>query len=107
MPQPKAKQLRARTARTIDHVRLAARFRVVSDRVRVRLLVALAETNLASEDLQTVLGLARPALDYHISHLRAARVIEPHREGWRVLFGLTNEGQEMHRVIVRLLEEVR
>jgi ArsR family transcriptional regulator len=86
---------------------MAGRFRLVSDRFRVRLLLALSREDHRAEELADIVGLKSAAVSYHLSHLRAAGLLEMRRDGLFVFYGLTEEGRKMLEAIVRLIDGKR
>jgi DNA-binding transcriptional ArsR family regulator len=71
--------------------RLAQTFRALADPTRVRILSALAETELCVGDLATVLGMSISAVSHQLRLLRELRVVRKRRDGKHVYYALDDE----------------
>ncbi len=86
----------------IDHDNagaLAEIFKVLGDVTRVRILDALARTELCVCDLAQLLGMTESAISHQLRLLRARRVVRPRRAGRRVFYALDD------RHIIRLFRQ--
>jgi DNA-binding transcriptional ArsR family regulator len=71
--------------------RLAQTFRAMADPTRVRILSALAETELCVGDLATVLGMSVSAISHQLRLLRELRVVRKRRDGKHIYYTLDDE----------------
>jgi DNA-binding transcriptional ArsR family regulator len=63
-------------------------FKVFSDPSRLKILSALAATELCVCDLQAVLGASQSAVSHQLAVLRAARLVRSRREGKTIYYAL-------------------
>lgn len=66
-------------------------FRMLSDATRVQLLWALADGELAVNDLAGRVGKPAPSVSQHLAKLRMARLVRTRREGTQVFYRLEND----------------
>jgi DNA-binding transcriptional ArsR family regulator len=66
-------------------------FRMLSDSTRVQLLWALADRELAVNDLAGRVGKPAPSVSQHLAKLRMARLVRTLREGTQVFYRLEND----------------
>jgi DNA-binding transcriptional ArsR family regulator len=72
----------------------------VSDPTRLQVLMLLHEKERNVTELCGELGSqSQPAVSHHLALLRHGRLIEPRRSGKHNYYGLTDNGQELARVI--------
>ena len=89
-------------AALIDHDSagaLAEIFKVLGDVTRVRILDALARTELCVCDLAQLLGMTESAISHQLRLLRDRRVVRPRRAGQMVFYALDD------RHIIRLFRQ--
>ncbi len=67
---------------------LADTFKVLGDVTRVRLLDALAQSELCVCDLAALVGLSESAISHQLRLLRSMRVVRPRRAGRMVFYAL-------------------
>jgi len=70
---------------------LADTFKVLGDLTRVRILDALAQSELCVCDLATLVGLSESAISHQLRLLRTMRVVRPRRVGRMVFYALDDE----------------
>ncbi len=70
---------------------LAETFRVLADPGRIRLLQALAVTELCVCDLATLLGASSSAVSHQLRLLRAARLVRYRKEGKMTYYALDDD----------------
>ncbi len=78
---------------------LAETYRVLGDSTRVRMLDALARSELCVCDLARLLGLSQSAVSHQLRLLRGMRLVRPRRAGRMVFYTLDDQH------IVRLFEQ--
>jgi len=78
---------------------LAETFKVLGDVTRVRILDALARTELCVCDLAELIGLTESAVSHQLRLLRGMRLVRPRRDGRMVFYSLDDHH------IVRLFEQ--
>src|SRR3979409_2515932 len=66
-------------------------FRMLSDSTRVQLLWALADRELAVNDLAGRVGKPAPSVSHHRARVRMARLVRTRREGTQVFYRLEND----------------
>lgn len=64
---------------------------MLADATRVRIVLALADGELAVNDLAERVGKSPAAVSQHLAKLRLARVVSTRQEGTRVFYRLMNE----------------
>jgi DNA-binding transcriptional ArsR family regulator len=70
---------------------LAETFRVLGDPTRVRILDALATTELCVCDLATLLAVSESAVSHQLRLLRTMRIVRARREGRMVYYALDDQ----------------
>jgi len=70
---------------------LAETFKVLGDPTRVRMLDALAQSELCVCDLATLVGLSESAVSHQLRLLRNMRVVRSRRTGRMVFYALDDE----------------
>ena len=63
-------------------------FRVLGDPTRVRILDALATSELCVGDLAARLGISESAVSHQLRLLRSARIVRPRRDGRMMFYAL-------------------
>lgn len=71
--------------------RLAEAFQALADPSRVRIISALAATELCVCDLAAVLGMSQSAVSHQLKTLRDLRLVKAHKEGREVTYSLQDE----------------
>lgn len=79
---------RARMISPGTAVSLAETFRALGDPTRVRMLDALAGTELCVCEIATVIGLSESAISHQLRLLRSLRLVRPRRQGRLVFYAL-------------------
>lgn len=67
---------------------LADIFKVLSDPMRLRIILALQGTELCVCDLASLFGVTRPAISHHLRRLREVRLVKYRRDGKLVHYTL-------------------
>jgi DNA-binding transcriptional ArsR family regulator len=80
--------LRGRLVGQADAGELAETFRTLGDPTRVRMLDALAHSELCVCDLATLIGLSESAVSHQLRLLRNLRLVKARREGRMVFYAL-------------------
>jgi ArsR family transcriptional regulator len=78
---------------------LAETFKVLGDTTRIRILDAIARSELCVCDIARLLGLSESAVSHQLRLLRGMRIVRPRRAGRMVFYTLADQH------IVRLLEQ--
>lgn len=79
---------------TVDsvYVELAVEmFAMLADPTRVRIILALRETELSVGELAEIVAKSPAAVSQHLAKLRLARMVGTRQEGKRVFYRLANE----------------
>mgnify|MGYP000896172962 CR=1 FL=1 len=84
-------RVRARMAPDEDMAELAATFRLLGDRTRVRILEALAGDELCVCDLAAVVGHSQSAVSHQLRLLRAAKLVRVRRDGKNAFYTLDDD----------------
>jgi DNA-binding transcriptional ArsR family regulator len=71
-----------------DLDQLTALFQLLSDKTRVRILLALAEGERNVTALCECLGLPQPTVSHHLGLMRARNLIGNRREGKQIFYAL-------------------
>ena len=87
-----------------DATRLADTFKALSDPTRVRIIAALAHTELCVYDLTAVVGLTQSAVSHQLRLLRALRLVKSRREGRHIYYQL--DDNHIHDLFHRGLDHV-
>jgi DNA-binding transcriptional ArsR family regulator len=75
----------------LTSTRLAGTFQALSDPTRVRLISALANTELCVCDLAAVLGMSQSAVSHQLRSLRDLRLVKSHRSGREIFYTLNDD----------------
>jgi ArsR family transcriptional regulator len=70
---------------------LARTFQALSDPTRIRLISALAQTELCVCDLATVLGMTQSAVSHQLRSLRDQRLVKSRKAGREVFYTLDDD----------------
>lgn len=81
---------RAASPRPVALEALGELFKVFSDPTRLKILSALAETELCVCDLQAVLGSSQSAVSHQLALLRASRLVKNRRDGKVIYYSLAD-----------------
>ncbi len=84
--------------------RLAELFKALADPSRVRIICALAHTELCVHDLVAVLGISQSAVSHQLRSLREMGLVRYRKEGRHVYYQLDDE--HIHDLFRRGLEHV-
>lgn len=83
MPKPRV---------AVDDVRPVSRlFKALGDETRLKIVALLAHGKLCVCHVEAALALSQPAVSRHLSVLRAAGVVEAHRDGTWVYYRLARQ----------------
>ncbi|EMY32768.1 ArsR family transcriptional regulator [Arthrobacter crystallopoietes BAB-32] len=75
-----------------QYVELAVEiFSMLADATRVRIILALRDTELAVNELAERVGKSPTAVSQHLAKLRLARIVATRQEGTKVFYRLENE----------------
>ena len=75
-----------------EYVELAVEvFAMLADATRIRIILALRDTELAVNQLAETVNKSQAAVSQHLAKLRLARIVTTRREGTRVFYRLANE----------------
>jgi len=72
-------------------VRIAERFRILGEPMRIRLLDRLRDGEASVHELTVALGATQQNVSKHLGLLHAAGVVSRRREGTRVLYTIADE----------------
>ena len=84
-------QLKARLLDEESVIDLAETFRMLGDTTRVRILDALARTEVPVCDLADVLGLTQSAVSHQLRLLRSMRLVKSRRDGRHIYYTLDDD----------------
>lgn len=70
---------------------LAEIFKVLSDPMRLKIILAMQRTELCVCDLASLLGVTRPAISHHLRFLREVRLVKYRRAGKMAYYSLDDE----------------
>jgi DNA-binding transcriptional ArsR family regulator len=84
-------QLKARLLDEASVIDLAETFRMLGDTTRVRILDALARTEVPVCDLANVLGLTQSAVSHQLRLLRSMRLVKSRRDGRHIYYTLDDD----------------
>jgi DNA-binding transcriptional ArsR family regulator len=102
LPQQKQKQVRAAIGR--DMARISKMFDILSDPVRMHILLALAVQELCVCVLVEVTDHKYSALSYHLKLLKEMELVDSRREGNFLLYRLTGRGKAALDMITNFIE---
>ena len=71
--------------------RIAETFKALSDPTRVRIISALAHSELCVCDIAATLGMSQSAISHQLRTLRALRLVKNRKEGRQVYYSLDDE----------------
>ncbi len=75
-----------------DGIELAVEiFAMLADATRIRIILALRDTELAVNELAETVSKSPAAVSQHLAKLRLARIVATRREGTKVFYRLSNE----------------
>ena len=75
-----------------EYVELAVEvFAMLADATRIRIILALRDTELAVNQLAEKVDKSQAAVSQHLAKLRLARIVATRREGTRIFYRLSNE----------------
>jgi ArsR family transcriptional regulator len=103
--EEKVRQAQARLVGGQAATRLAELFRALSDPSRVRIISALAHTELCVYDLAATLGMSQSAVSHQLRSLREMRLVRYRKEGRNVYYRLDDE--HIQELFQRGLEHVQ
>jgi len=83
---------------------LADTFKVLGDATRVRMLDALARSELCVTDLAHRVGLSESAVSHQLRLLRDARIVRTRRNGRQIFYAL--DDQHVVKLLAQALEHV-
>ena len=98
-------QARASMLPDADLANLADTFSALADSNRVKILFALATTELCVSDLAAVVGISESAISQHLRILRSLRWVKGRREGRVISYSL--EDRHVHELLAIELEHAR
>jgi DNA-binding transcriptional ArsR family regulator len=75
----------------LSAIRLAEMFKAMSDSSRVRIISALAHTELCVHDLAATLGMSQSAVSHQLRSLREMHLVRYRREGRHIYYRLDDE----------------
>jgi DNA-binding transcriptional ArsR family regulator len=74
-----------------EAAQLAETFKALSDPTRVRIIAALAHTELCVYDLTAVVGLTQSAVSHQLRLLRTMRLVKSRRDGRHIYYQLDDK----------------
>ena len=89
--EEKVRQAQAHLMEGQTAIRLAELFKALSDPSRVRIISALAHTELCVYDLAATLGMSQSAVSHQLRSLREMRLVRYRKEGRNVYYQLDDE----------------
>jgi ArsR family transcriptional regulator, lead/cadmium/zinc/bismuth-responsive transcriptional repressor len=87
-----------------EAAQLAETFKALSDPTRVRIIAALAHTELCVYDLTAVVGLTQSAVSHQLRLLRTMRLVKSRRDGRHIYYQL--DDAHIHDLFHRGLDHV-
>lgn len=85
-----------------DLDRLMALFRLLSDRTRLSLLLALTEGEQNVTALARRLGLPQPSVSHHLALLKLHNLLGSRRNGKQIIYSLNGTVEHASRDLLRL-----
>ena len=102
LPQQKQRQVRAAFGRNVTPI--SKMFDILSDPVRLHILLALAVQELCVCVLVEITDHKNSALSYHLKLLREMELVDSRREGTFLLYRLTGRGKAALDMIANFVE---
>jgi ArsR family transcriptional regulator len=85
---------------------LARIFQALADATRVRMVSALAQSELCVCDLATVLGMTQSAISHQLKYLRDLQMVKTRRDGRIIYYSLRdNHIHELYQVGITHIKE--
>jgi len=85
---------------------LAETFQVLSDPTRLKIVLALAKTELCVSDIAALLGVSESAISHQLRLLKNLRLVKHHRDGKMAYYSLDDEHiEDLIRVAIRHISE--
>ena len=101
-------RVRARLVAEDTASTIAETFRALGDPTRVRILDALAETELCVCEIATAIGLSESAVSHQLRLLRSLRIVRARRQGRLVFYALDDHHiRDLFAQALRHAEEPR
>lgn len=66
-------------------------FEVLGDRTRMRILLAVSESDMCVQDLASLLGMTKSAVSHQLASLKANRLVSSRRDGRVVYYACADE----------------
>lgn len=86
-------------------VRKAANtLKLMGDLTRLQIVLVLAQGEMNVGDLSSKLGQNQPAVSHHLALLRHGSIIMPRRDGKSTFYSLTDEGEELAKVVKKIVD---
>ena len=70
---------------------LSELFKILGDRTRVRILLALSKHELCVCDLVQIIGMSQPAVSHQLRLLRTAKLVRYRKSGKNVFYSLADD----------------
>ena len=80
-------------------------YKLLSGETRIKILLALSETELCVCDLSDVLGMSISAISHQLSKLKRGRLVKSRRYGKEVYYSL--EIEHLQPILLQTLEHLR
>ena len=89
--QDRVREASAHLVDGLTATRIAETFKALSDPTRVRIISALAHSELCVCDIAATLGMSQSAISHQLRTLRALRLVKNRKEGRQVYYSLDDE----------------
>jgi DNA-binding transcriptional ArsR family regulator len=87
----KVRKVRRELGHETDHFRLAELFKAFADPTRVKILRALAVSELCVCDIAALVGLTQSAVSHQLRFLRVSRLVKYRKDGKMAYYSLDDE----------------
>lgn len=91
MDEGRVQEASAHLVDGLTATRMAEAFKALSDPTRVRIISALAHSELCVCDIAAALGMSQSAISHQLQTLRALRLVKNRREGRQMYYSLDDE----------------
>src|SRR3954447_9575624 len=90
-------------ARLRQAQRAATLLKQVSDPTRLQVILMLSEGEKHVGAVCEQMNMSQPAVSHHLALLRHGSIIAPRRQGKNNFYGLTEEGEELAKIVKGLI----
>ena len=99
------KKVRSKMKEDKDIEDLSQFFKVIGDGTRLRILLALSESEMCGCDLAVLLDMTKSAISHQLRNLRESNLVQSRREGKIVFYSLCDDS--IRSIIEKALEHIK